>query len=291
MDVSDNTTNPNHSCVHDQDPLVSLDELIEGIIITRPSKHCKTPYVADVKILSTNEEVIAHAPSLGCCGYADKGQIVYMTKHKKPNTCTHVIQLAHRVEADKDMSYLVGIHPKIAETIVHQCLTRGILPNLNNLSNVIPEQKYLNSRFDFCGKDENGNEFVLEVKNVPCADYEDIFAKERKKRDYTSYAYDSKVAYFPDGYRKSKPETISPRALKHIQELTKLKQTVENIRTIIVFVIQRIDCLCFQGSNIDPIYKNALNYAHDQGVEILPIQVCWDFEGKCYYEKTIPFKH
>ena len=41
--------------------------MIRGTIVKRPSKHCKSPYVADV-VLENGEEVIAHAPSLGCCG-------------------------------------------------------------------------------------------------------------------------------------------------------------------------------------------------------------------------------
>ena len=32
----------------------------------------------------------------------------------------------------------------------------------------------------------------------------------------------NKIAYFPDGYRKPGEEVISPRALKHVQHLTRL---------------------------------------------------------------------
>ena len=60
--------------------------------------------------------------------------------------------------------------------------------------------------------------------------------------------------------------------------------------TIIVFVIQRNDILHFQGSNLDPIYKKALNKAYENGVEIIPIQVNWDYQGNCFYNKIIPFK-
>ena len=269
-----------------------LNGMIKGKIISRPSKHCKTPYVADVLLYDENneplEEVIAHAPSLGCCGSADKEQYVYVVPHENPKTCSHVIHLAHREE--KEQKYLIGIHPKSAEKIVNMCLENSYIESLQNLKEIKAEQCFLNSRFDFCGIDENNRKFILEVKNVPCADYEDIFAKERKKRNYDSWAYDSKIAYFPDGYRKKNTDIVSPRALKHIQELEQLKQENADLRTIIVFVIQRTDILHFQGSNLDPIYKEALNKAYKNGVEIIPIQVNWDYEGNCYYNKIIPFK-
>ena len=276
----------------ENNPIYQLNNLIKGKIISRPSKHCKTPYVADVMLYDENEnelhEVIAHAPSLGCCGYADKEQYVYLMPHENPKTCSHVIHLAHREEKNK--KYLIGIHPKSAEKIVKICLESNYIESLKNLKELKAEQCFLNSRFDFCGIDENGKQFILEVKNVPCADYEDIFSKERKKKNYDSWAFDSKIAYFPDGYRKKNTDVVSPRALKHIQELEELKRNNSEIRCIIVFVIQRNDVMYFQGSNIDPIYKTALNKAYENGVEIIPIITPWEFDGTCYFNKEVKFK-
>ena len=45
----------------------------------------------------------------------------------------------------------------------------------------------------------------MEVKNVP-------LAKLNKSTN-------EMISFFPDGYRKSKKDVVSPRALKHIQEL------------------------------------------------------------------------
>ena len=49
--------------------LFSLNEVTRGLITSRPSKTCKTPYVADIVIDGddTTEE-LCHSPSLGCCG-------------------------------------------------------------------------------------------------------------------------------------------------------------------------------------------------------------------------------
>ena len=34
---------------------------------------------------------------------------------------------------------------------------------------------------------------------------------------------------------------------------------------------------------------NALNEAYYKGVEIIPIKVCWEKNGECYYNGIIPF--
>ena len=276
-----NTTNSNSN-----ETILKLDNMVKGNIINRPSKKCKSPYVADV-LLEDGTEVIAHAPSLGCCGYADKCQDVYMIKHENPKTCSHVIHLAIRNE--KETNYLIGIHPKSSEKIVNKCLEIGCIEGLEDLSDIKAEQCYLNSRFDFVCKDKNNIQTIIEVKNVPCGDYEDVLSKYKKNKDYSDRNVNSKIAYFPDGYRKKTTDTISPRALKHIQELEELKTTNENIRTIIIFVIQRQDCEYFQASNVDPIYKTALNKAYDNGVEVIPIQVHWEDDGSCYYDKILDF--
>lgn len=268
--------------------LIQIDGLIEGSVQHRPSKHCRSPYVADVSVGDNN--VIAHAPSLGCCGYADSGACVMIKENEgiKTKVCTHTLYLSKVVE--KGHEYIVGIHPKIAERIVEKLIEGNYIPTLQNSTQIEREKTYLNSRFDFTGTDENGRKFILEVKNSPCADYEDISHKERKGKDYTSWSYDSKIAYFPDGYRKNVKDTVSPRALKHIQELEKIKLENEGIRTIIVYIIQRSDIVHFQPSNIDMIYKNAVKQAFENGVEIFPISVVWDEDGRCRFNKVLPLK-
>ena len=267
--------------------ILKLNNMIKSQVKKRPSSKCKTPYVADIITLNTNEEVICHAPSLGCCGYVDKDEFVYIVENEVKKTCSHNVQLALRQE--KGEEYLIGVHPKQAENIVSLCLQKGYIKSLENISCLQREKKYLNSRFDFVCKDENNTLTIIEVKNVPCGDYEDIYFKDRLKKDYSTREINTKVAYFPDGYRKKKKDTVSPRALKHITELEQLKKEQSNIRTIIIFVVQRPDCVLFQGSNVDPIYKNALNNAYDNGVEVIPIQVVWELDGSCVYKNILPF--
>lgn len=237
---------------------------------------CKTPYVADV-LLDNGSLTLAHTASLGCCGLCDKDAYVYMIKVDNPkNKCSYKVIISENNE--RNISQLIGIDPKNAESVVNSCLKKNYFTWLNNVKEFQREKKYLNSRFDFCGIDENGKEFILEVKNVPLADYVDMLDKDKKKLDLSGYDFNNKIAYFPDGYRKKVKDTVSPRALKHIQELQEIKKE-RNIRTILCFVIQRDDASSFQPSNIDPIYKNAVTEAYYDGVEIKAIQVKWELDG------------
>ena len=122
----------------------------------------------------------------------------------------------------------------------------------------------------------------MEVKNVPLADYEDITAKERKNKWYDNREQNSKVAYFPDGYRKKRTDTVSPRALKHIKELMLIKKESKT-RCIMCYVIQRNDVSSFQPSIIDPEYRQALQEALKSGVEIITMVINWTKNGEAYF--------
>ena len=266
--------------------LFNIGELYDGLVIKRPSLHCKTPYVADVKIYENEEneeDIMAHTAALGCCGLADTGAKVLMTKvENNKNVCSYKIMLS--LHEERGYKQYIGIDPKLAERIVDNCLKKQLLTKLKNIHKYVREYSYLNSRFDFAGYDDNRNEFILEVKNVPLADYDDCYAKDRKKRDYTERNYNDKISYFPDGYRKKHKDAVSPRALKHIKELQQIRETT-NIRTILCFVIQRTDISSFQPSIIDPIYRDAVIEAVNAGVELVALVCKWERNGNVYFVK------
>ena len=236
--------------------LFKFDEtLSEAKIVKRPSAQCKTPYVADIIYNENGSSLntLAHTPALGCCGLTDKNSEVLISRKKNPKVCSHCVELS--VLYEKDHKIIIGCNPKMAETLMEQCIINNVIHNLSRVKKYQREKKFLNSRFDFWGIDENDCEFILEVKNVPLANYEDVTDKELKKMDFTDRTYNSKIAYFPDGYRKKKNDVVSPRALKHIIELEKIKiEKKDKIRCILCFIIQRNDIALFQASNLDMIY-------------------------------------
>ena len=286
--------------------IMKIDNLVPGTVTKRPSKIIKSPYVADVNI--NNTEFLAHTASLGCCGLCDTGASILLaplnnskkSKNNKNNKedavkCVYSAQLS--VISEKGNEIIVGIHPKLAEQLVENCLIKNYLSILQNCKKyrretVIFVEDKVDSRFDFTGIDKNNIPFIMEVKNVPLADYEDMCAKDRKKMCYDERPYDSKVAYFPDGYRKKTTDTVSPRALKHIRELTLIKK--ESItRCIMCYVIQRTDVDRFQPSIIDPEYRQAFKEAVEAGVEIITLVVNWTRDGEAHFVKDdlfiVPF--
>jgi DNA-binding sugar fermentation-stimulating protein len=277
--------------------VLKLDNLVEGSIVKRPSKIVKSPYVADVIINDT--EILAHTAALGCCGLCESGASILLAPMKnakkasknqdstktESTKCLYSVQLS--IINDKSNEIIIGVHPKLAELLVENCLTKNYFTILQDIRKYKREtaifvENKVDSRFDFTGIDKNNIPFIMEVKNVPLADYEDISAKDRKNMCYDDRPYDSKVAYFPDGYRKKSTETVSPRALKHIRELTLIKK--ESItRCIMCYVIQRTDVNRFQPSVIDPEYRQAVKEAVEAGVEIITLVIKWTTSGEAYF--------
>ena len=271
--------------------MLKIENLTEGTVIKRPSAYIKTPYVADIIPINEKKSVLGHTASLGCCGLADNGASILMSPVPKSNKKKDKLSCEYRVYLsiirEKDNEIIVGIYPKLAEELTETALKNNLLSKLQNVrrfkreTSIYVEGK-VGSRFDFSGIDGNGVPFIMEVKNVPLADYEDITAKERKNKCYDDRAYNSKVAYFPDGYRKKSTDTVSPRALKHIKELTLIKNESKT-RCIMCYVIQRPDVDRFQVSIIDPIYREAVKEAIKSGVEIITMVVKWTREGESYF--------
>ena len=274
--------------------MLQIDNLIEGQVIKRPSKYIKTPYVADIIPYNDEKSILGHTASLGCCGLADVGATILMSpvpKTKKRDDdklhCEYRVYLS--VIKERNEEIIIGIHPKLAEELAESALKNNLLNILQDVKRysretVIRVKGKVDSRFDFSGIDCNGVPFIMEVKNVPLADYEDITAKDRKGKCYDDRCADSKVAYFPDGYRKKVTDAVSPRALKHIKELTLIKRE-SKLRCIMCYVIQRTDVSSFQPSVIDPQYRTAFYEAMEAGVEIITMVVQWTREGSAYFIK------
>ena len=273
--------------------MLQIDNLIEGTVMKRPSKYIKTPYVADIIPFNSETSILGHTASLGCCGLADVGATILMApvpktkKHDDKLHCEYRVHLS--VIKERNNEIVVGIHPKLAEELTESAIKNNLLNILQNVrtykrETAIYVEGKVDSRFDFTGIDCNGIPFIMEVKNVPLADYEDISAKDRKKKCFDDREQNSKVAYFPDGYRKKSTDTVSPRALKHIKELTLIKRESKT-RCIMCYVIQRTDVSSFQPSIIDSKYREAFFEAMDAGVEIITLVVSWTRNGEAYFVK------
>jgi DNA-binding sugar fermentation-stimulating protein len=118
------------------------------------------------------------------------------------------------------------------------------------------------------------------------ADFIDASEKERKKLDVSLYDISKKIAIFPDGYRKNKAEPVSPRALKHVNHLSKIHKENPDVLCALVFLIQRTDVVSFKPSSLDPIYHKAVYDAVEDGVYVLPLCVSWE-DNNCSFLKKV----
>ncbi len=264
--------------------LYTFPNIVKAKVIKRPSATIRSPYVADIMI--NNHIYLAHSPSLGCCGLADAGATVWVRplegKHTK---CDYQICLSDIYT--KKHHVQIGLHPKCAESIAEKALKHGFVHHLQVVY-LEKEKTFLNSRFDFYGQTIDNVPFICEVKTVPLADYADVSARERKRMNFDDKAYNEKIAYFPDGYRKHKDAPVSPRATKHVRELAQLKRIHPTWRCVLLFIIQREDVSSFQTSRLDKTYVDAVYDAHQNGVEIKTIQVKWDHGEAHFIRNDLP---
>lgn len=242
--------------------LFQLKDLKRGTVVKRPSAICKSPYVADVLIDGEKETVMVHAPALGCNGLCDKGAIVLLSSllPKKEAKCLFKIELAETMDG-----VIVGINPKLAEKIVEESIMKS-----DATKNYKREKVILNSRFDFVGTHaHNDQHFVLEVKTVPLC-------------------VEPGKAFFPYGYRKKKTDTVSPRAVKHLNDLIEISNHSQ-ANAIMCYVIQRGDADNFIPSDSDSIYKAKFYEAKENGVKLMNLYVSWNREGECFVRKYVEF--
>ena len=131
---------------------------------------------------------------------------------------------------------------------------------------------------------------ILEVKTVVDTDYSPSAVPARAKCVFTSDQVPyQRAAIFPWGQSNQKgpngEKVVSARAIKHVQELTKLVASKKYDATVL-FVVIRHDAKCFRPNHeACPSFARYLKEAQEAGVQILAKQVYWgegDDVGKCF---------
>ena len=106
--------------------IYSLPKLYKGLVLARPSKVCKSPYLADVRIFDEHDNIIednvmVHSPALGCCGLIAPN--VYVLCSKSESTKNKSKYVIHQVCVENDREKGLG------NPLVSTNSTNG-LPNL-----------------------------------------------------------------------------------------------------------------------------------------------------------------
>ena len=153
---------------------------------------------------------------------------------------------------------LISLVSTLPNQFVKDELIKQRLPFFQKFNLVRPEVTIGKHRFDFLLKDEEGEDFVLEVKSVTLVKNE--------------------IAMFPD--------SVTLRGKNHVQALKELVK--KNQKTGVLFVCQRPDATSFQPMwQRDDKFCYALHEAHKFGVKMWCITLSISENG-IKYNKEIP---
>ena len=236
--------------------IYSLPPLTKATVINRPSKTIKSPYVADIK-LEDGTEALCHSPGLGCSGLVSKGKIIYVSEATNKNAKT-----AYTTQIAESEQTLIGIHPMVSQHVASKLLNK--IADLKWKSEVAIDK---HTRLDYVGTSPSGKKTYVEVKNAM------ISTSETGR------------AIFPDGYRKSLSESMSPRAVKHTEVLTELVTKDDTDAAYLVFIVPRDDCKGLELNKLDPIYCKAVSKAIESGVKVRVFGLRFLKDGSVEFDK------
>ena len=252
--------------------IFKFNDLIIADVVNRPSKKIKSPYLADV-IIEKNE-YMAHSPGLGLCGFITSGSVVALSKNDSDKRKSKFTVEMVQVKNDDNKNVWVGANPATSNLYFNNMIEKNLLSFIPKVNYIKREFKMNNyeSRFDFYVETENNKKLIIEVKNVPLVDYPKDKMPEFRK--FPERKCKTRNAIFPDGYQAKKGECVSPRALKHLQELLNIKRKEKEYTPMLVFVVQREDCGGFSPNfEKDPKYSNLLKKAIEEGLIVKAIML------------------
>jgi len=194
----------------------------------------------------------------------------------------------------EDNEQYIAINPKLAIEITESLIEKKLitlLPPVKTFKRNVPmylEDK-VDSVFSFIGFCEDNVPWIIEVNNVPYAEYKHGERRLEigpgnpptgniKNRHFT------KTAYFPE-----KDCTNTEELIKRIKDLTTIKK--ESItRCYIAYIIERTDISHFEVSKYNAEYQEAVKTAMDNGVIVVPIVISWTNEGVALFvTDSLPF--
>ena len=268
--------------------ILQIVDIAKGVILNRPSLIIPTVVISDVLIGNENKKILAYMPSLsydgindiGCDVFvaycsSDENKIELVTANGEKHT--HTVFLATYKENEEN-EQIIGINPNIAMDLTESIIEKNlitILPKISQFKRNIQmchPASNIDSNFSLVGITEDNIPFIIEINNVPCAEYDHgqsyAMSKATDNREFTT-----KSAYFPERNIQNIDEL-----LKKIRDLTRIASE-SNVRCILAYVIERTDIDKFEFSQYNQEYRKAVKNAIEHGVRIVPLVVSWTSEG------------
>lgn len=216
---------------------MKLPNLQSGILLRRYKR-----FLADIE-LADGSQITLHCPNTGAMtSCANVGDTVWYSTSDNPKR-----KYAHTWElTETQVGHLVCVNTNRANQLVQEALQNGVITELANYREILPEQKYgeENSRIDFLLKNAHLPDCFVEVKS-------------------TTLLMENGVGMFPD----AKTE----RGQKHLRELMAMAE--QGKRAVIFFAILHTGIERFEvARQIDPRYAELLEKATACSVEMLCYQ-------------------
>lgn len=186
------------------------------------------------QVLLHGQEETVHVKNTGRCKeLLVPGAKVYLEKGQNPARKTGWDLIA--VEKGER---LINMDSQLPNRVAEEWLAQG---GFGHFSQLFREQTWGASRLDFCLKDSHRIKYV-EVKGVT----------------------------LEEGGRVYFPDAPTARGVKHLEELTRIRQ--EGMEAAVLFVVQMDGVTAFSPNGAtDPAFGDALRRAKDAGVEIAAI--------------------
>ena len=262
-------------------------------LLSRPSIKCPSVgLLSDVLVLKDSRIALAHTPSLSCGGMVESGADIFvavcppedyeLSLSGNSEQFTHSVFLYHYKETPEN-DQIICVNPHVAIEIMESAIEKNLmrlLPPVKQFKRNVPLQLEgkINSIFSFVGICQNGKPFIMDVNNVPLAEYNhglpNAFSKITPAT--SEYDFNTKSAYFPEKNADSR------EMIRRINELA-IIASESSVRCFIAYVVQRTDIDKFELSVYDTAYRTAVKTAVDKGVCIISIVVSWTNDGNAIF--------
>ncbi len=196
-------------------------------------------FLADAVLEDNGQEITAHCANPGSMmGLAEPGMRIWLEPNDDPKK---KLNYGWRL-VDHENGHFTGVDTSVPNRALKMSLMAREVAELAAYPMVRPEVRYgENSRIDFLLSGEELPDAYVEVKSV-------------------TLNREPGLGEFPD--------SVTKRGAKHLAELSKM--TRQGHRAIMLYLVQRTDCDCFDlARDIDPTYAAAFADARATGVEVL----------------------
>jgi DNA-binding sugar fermentation-stimulating protein len=252
--------------------LHTLPALQKAVVVKRPSASIKSPYVADIR-LEDGTTALCHTPGLSCSGLVVPGRTIYVSKSSPKSKTAYTAQVSENT--DSEGTYYIGIHPMVSQQMASKLLEKVHADVVWKSEVCVADH----TRLDFVGSLSSGKKVYVEVKNA-------MISTTLVSPNLRA----ARKAIFPEGYRKTKDATISPRAVKHAETLASLMKESTTEAAYLVFIVPRNDCLSGLELNLtDPTYCNAVLAAKNAGVQIKVFSLDFQLDGSIHFVQELQF--